>query len=141
MWGPRPDVHVADVELLEMPVKVGLEFGAVVRLNDMHAEGQSPENVVDEGDGCSLIAGVVDLQHAKPGAVVDRGELVEASARAWNPLEKLDVDLQAMARLRLFVPRPAVRLAAVLLIGGQPVHPVLAQNAMDGRTGDREAVK
>jgi hypothetical protein len=30
MWGSRPDVHVTDVELLEMPVEVGLKFGAVV---------------------------------------------------------------------------------------------------------------
>jgi hypothetical protein len=38
MWCPGPDVDVADVEGFEMPVKVGLEFGAVVALNDMDAE-------------------------------------------------------------------------------------------------------
>jgi hypothetical protein len=30
MWCPRPDVHVADVAFFEMPVEVGLEFGAIV---------------------------------------------------------------------------------------------------------------
>ena len=29
----------------------------------------------------------------------------------------------------------------MLLIGRQPVHPVLAQNAMHGRRGDRQLVK
>jgi hypothetical protein len=32
---PRPDVDVTKVERLEMPVKLGLEFGAVVSLNDL----------------------------------------------------------------------------------------------------------
>jgi hypothetical protein len=30
MWGPRPDVDVPNVTLFEMPVEVGLEFGAIV---------------------------------------------------------------------------------------------------------------
>ena len=38
MWCPRPDVHVPDVEFFEMPVEVGLEFGAIVGLNDVDAE-------------------------------------------------------------------------------------------------------
>ena len=47
MWRPRPDVHMADVELLEMPVKVRLEFGAIIGLDDVDAEGQAPEHVID----------------------------------------------------------------------------------------------
>ena len=43
--------------------------------------------------------------------------------------------------MRLLVARPAVRVAPVLLIRRQPVHAVLAQNAMHGRAGDRQAVK
>ena len=39
VWCPRPDVDVTDVECFEMPVKVGLELGAIVGLNDMDAEG------------------------------------------------------------------------------------------------------
>jgi hypothetical protein len=42
-------------------------------------------------------------------------------------------------QMRTFAVR--VRVATVFLIGRQPVHAVLAQNAMHGRTGDREAVK
>src|SRR5262245_12532461 len=136
MWSPRPDVYVADVAGFEMPVEMGLEFGAVVGLNDVDAEGQSPEDVVDECDGCPLRAGVVDLEHANAGAIVDRRELVKPPTRAGNPLEKLDVHLQAMPRLRLLIARPAVGVAPVFLIGRQPIHAVLAQNAMHRRGGD-----
>ena len=82
VWGPRPDVDVADVTLFEMPVKVGLEFGAIVGLHDVDAEGQAAEDVVDECDRRALIAGVEDFQHANAGAIVDGGELVEPPARA-----------------------------------------------------------
>ena len=130
MWGPRPDVDVADVEGVEMPVEVGLEFGAIVGLDGLDAERQPPEDVVDEGDGRPLIADVEDFQHANPGAIVDRRELVEPPARARNALEKLDVDLQAMPRLRFLVARPAVRMPPILLIRRQPVHPVPAALAL-----------
>ena len=136
MWRPRPDVHMADVAFFEMPVKVGLEFSAIVRLDHMDAERQAAEDVVDELDGRALITGIVDLEHANPGAIVDRRELVEAPAGARNPLEKLDVDLQPMSRLGFLVARPAMRMPPVLLIGWQPVHAVAAQNSMDGRTRD-----
>src|SRR6476620_12395223 len=108
MGSPRPDVHVADVAGFEMPVEMGLEFGAVVGLNDVDAEGQPSEDLANKFDRRPLIAGVVDLQHADPGAIVDRRKLVEPPTRAGNPLEKLDVHLQAMARLRLLIARPAV---------------------------------
>jgi hypothetical protein len=119
-----------DIAFFEMPVEVGLKFGAIVGLHDVDAEGQAPEDVVDEGDGRPLIARVKHFQHANPGAIVDRRELVEPPTSPGNALEKLDVDLQPMPRLRLLVARPAVRVPPVLLIGRQPVHAVLAQDAM-----------
>src|SRR4030095_13951469 len=136
-----PDVNVTDVELLEMPVEVRLEFGAIVGLNDVDAEGEPPEDVINEGDRRTLSARVEDFQHANAGAVVDRGELIEAPARARDPLEKLDVDLQTMPRLRFLVARPAVRVPAVLLVRWQPVHAVPLQNAMHRGAGHRHAVE
>ena len=132
---------MADVARFEMPMEAGLELGAIVRLDHLDAEGQAAEDIIDELDGRPLIAGLEDFQDADPGAIVDRGELIEPSAGARNPLEKLDVHLEAMARLRFLVTRPPVCVPPVLLIGGQPVHAVLAQNAMNGGAGDREAVK
>jgi hypothetical protein len=67
--------------------------------------------------------------------------LIEAPAGARNPLEKLDVDLEAMPRLRFLVARPAVRVTPVFLVRRQPVHAVLAQNAMHRRRSDGEVVK
>ena len=67
--------------------------------------------------------------------------MIEPPARARDALEKLDVDLQAMPRLRLLVARPAVRVPPVLLVGRQPVHAVTAQDAMHGGAGHRHAVK
>jgi hypothetical protein len=36
MWCARLDVHVADVECLEMPVELGLKLGIVVRRSDVY---------------------------------------------------------------------------------------------------------
>ena len=121
-----------------MPVKVGLELGAIVGLNDKDAEGESPEDVINEGDRRALIARVKNLQHANPRAVVDGGELIKPPARARDALEKLDVDLQAMPRLRLLVARPAVRVPPVLVVGRQPVHAMPGQNAMHGGAGETD---
>ncbi len=53
-----------------------------VGLDSLHLEGQFGQGVVDEGDGGLLIAARVGAQHPEPGAVVDRGELVELSLPA-----------------------------------------------------------
>ena len=39
-WRSRLDVHVADVELLQVPMELRLKLGAVVGLNNVHAEGK-----------------------------------------------------------------------------------------------------
>ena len=97
-----------DVQGLQVPVKLRLELGAVVRLNDVHPERQPAQTSSTKPDRCPLIAGVVDLEHPHARAVVDRCELVKAFARARNPLEELHVHLQPMARLGLLVALPAL---------------------------------
>ena len=66
VWGPRPDVDVADVESFEMPVKVGLEFGAIVSLDDVDAERQPAEDVVD--GSCRAGAECDALSSSKPAS-------------------------------------------------------------------------
>src|SRR5688572_442714 len=141
MWSPGSDVHMPNVAVLEMPVELRLKLGAVVGLNDVDAKRQAAQDIIDERDGGPLRTGVVDLEHANAGAIIDRGELIEAPACAGNAFQKLDVHLQAMPGLRFLVARPAVRVPPVFLVGRQPVHAVFAQDAMDGRAGDRETVK
>ena len=46
----RPDVHVPDVELLQVPVELRLKLGAVVRLDDEDAEWQSTNDLVGEAN-------------------------------------------------------------------------------------------
>jgi hypothetical protein len=46
-----------------------------------------------------------------------------------------------MPRLGFFVALPALMVPVVLLIGREPIHPVLLQHTMDGRRGDRHGVK
>ena len=67
---------MADVLLLDMPMDVGLEFAAFVRLHDRDPKRPAPANLVNEPDRRALVAGVVHLEDANPGAVVDGRELI-----------------------------------------------------------------
>jgi hypothetical protein len=72
-------------------MELGLKLGAIVRLDGENPEWQAPEDLVDELDGCALIAGIVHLEDPTARAIVDGRELIEALVRAWNALEKLHV--------------------------------------------------
>ena len=89
---------------------------AVVRLNDVDAERQAPTDVGDKAHGAALVAHVVHRQDPNARAVVDGGELIETRPRAGNALEKLHINLQAVAGLGLLVALPALRVRSVLLI-------------------------
>jgi DNA-binding beta-propeller fold protein YncE len=65
-------------------------------LHHRHAKREPPQRVIQEANGRTLVARVVDFQYPKACAVVDGGELIEPLARAGDALEKLDVDLQAV---------------------------------------------
>ena len=57
MRRPWPDVDMADVEALQMPVKLRLKLGAIIGLDDVDAERQSADHVIDEVHGGSLVTG------------------------------------------------------------------------------------
>jgi hypothetical protein len=57
-------------------VEAGAELDAVVGLDDLHAEGEPLQDIVEELDGRLLVELPIDAQHAQAGAVVDGGELV-----------------------------------------------------------------
>ena len=124
-----------------MPMKARLELRAVVGLDDETRNGRRRQHLVDEADRRALVAGIVDLEHADARAVIDRRELVEPLPRAGDPLEELHIHLQPMARLRLLVPLPALRVRAMLLVAWQAVHPMPHQNAMHRRHRQRLLVK
>jgi hypothetical protein len=102
---------------------------------------QALDDIVREADRRALVAGIVDLQHPDSGAVIDRGELIQPSARAGDSPEKIDVHLQPVARLRFLVSLPALSLRAVLLIRREPAHAMLSQDSMHGGGRDRYPMK
>jgi hypothetical protein len=78
-------------------------------LDALDGEGQFGHHIIDEGYGGLLVAARVGAQHPQPGAVINRGELVELLA--LPPLlaqrfDELDIDLQLMARPLLLLPFP-----------------------------------
>ena len=108
---------MADVEAFDVPMELGLELGAVVRLNHVNAERQPAHDFIDELNRRPLVAGVVHLEHPKARAVVDRGELIQALLGAGNALKELHVQLETVPWLRLLVAFPAHPVRPVLQIG------------------------
>ena len=98
----------------------------------MNAKRQALSDFVDESDCRALVARVVDLQHANPRAIVDGGELIQSLARAGNALEELDVQLEPMAWPWFLIPLPTLAMRPMLLVRGEPVHPVTFENAVHG---------
>src|SRR5262245_18292449 len=106
-----------------MPMKVGLEFGTVVGLDDQDAEREPAQHFIDESNRRPLVAGIEHLQHANARAVVDRGELVQPFPSPRDPLKELDIDLQTMPGLRLLVALPPFAMRPMLPIGRQRFMP------------------
>jgi hypothetical protein len=107
----------------------------------VHAKRQPPEHVAHKLNGRALRARVKHLQDAHSGASVKRGELVEPASCARDALEKLDVHLQTMARLRLFVSLPSLPVGAMFLIRGQPLQPAPGQDPTDRGASDGHLMK
>lgn len=103
--------------------------------------GKPPTHLVDEPDRRALVAGVIDLQDANARAIIDGRELVEPLSGAGDPLEELHVELQPVSRQGLLIALPPCAVPLMLLVGGQAVHPVAAENSMHGRPRHRHLMK
>jgi hypothetical protein len=123
-WRARFDVDVLDAPVQDVPVEPGLELRPVVGLKDLHSEGQALEHVVHELDSRLLVEAVADLEHPKPRAVIDRGELVVLLPGALQRSHEADVDLDPVARQGPLVPLTPVLVpwmaeALVALLGSE----------------------
>jgi len=107
----------------------------------VHAERQSAQHLVDENDGRTLIARIMDLQDSNPGAIIDRRELIEPTSRPRDSLQELYVDLQAVTGLGLLIPLPAFAVRLMLLICGQSIHPMPREDAMHRGPGDLDVME
>ena len=76
------DVDVVDAPVQHVPVKRRGELRTVVGLDRLDGERQLGQDVAEELDRGLLVVARVDLEDPQPGAVVDRGELVELPAAA-----------------------------------------------------------
>ncbi len=123
-----------------VPVEGGLKLGPVVCLDPLNAERQLLEDVVDELDSRLLVEAVVHPKHPNPGAVVDRGELVMLLPSSAKRSDKLDVDLDLVARLGLFVSLPSVLVPPVALRRRQPAHIQAFEDPPDAGQADLDLV-
>src|SRR5688572_5482541 len=123
------------MQVLQVPVEVGLELSAVVGLDDQDPERESPPYLVDELDRRRLVAAVVDLEHPDARAIVYGRELIQAAAGARDAFEELDVHLRPMAGLGFLVALPALLVGTMLLVRGQPAQAVTHEDQMRGPGG------
>src|ERR1700730_17599770 len=65
---PRADVDMANVQRLDVAMELRLKLRPVVGLNNVDAEWQPTQDLVDESDGRPLVAGIVDFEDANAGA-------------------------------------------------------------------------
>ena len=123
-------------------MKLGLKFGAVVCLNHEDAEWQAASHVVDELDGRSLVARIVDLQDSNPRAIIDRGELIQpAFACPGCAPENFTSSCKRWpgCGFSYRCQRFAVRL--MFLVRRQPIHAVPLENAVHGGARDLDAME
>jgi hypothetical protein len=126
---------VRDPEVTEMPGEICAELIAVVGLHALDGHGEPLAHLIHEGDRVRNGIVRVDPEDPVAGGLIDRGELIEASA---PELEMLDVDLDRLAGHRE-VPAPA-RPRSVAL-HRHPGHPVSLEDLIDGRDRDIDLMK
>jgi len=108
---PHPNVPMADAEILDMPMELGLELVPVVRADRADAEREARDHVVHEPDSVVLRMADVDFQRADARRVVDCRVLKAAHRLALGVCEgeELDVDLHVVAGDLFLVPVPEHR--------------------------------
>ena len=133
----RADVDVPNVECRGMPVELGLELRAVVRLHDVDAKRESPHDFLEETDRRALIAHASYTFNTRMR--VQSSIAVNWYSRFPVPgfARGIHVHLEAVPGLRLLVSLPALPVRPVLLIRRQAVHPCLPRSRWtDGRATD-----
>jgi hypothetical protein len=88
----------------DVPAEPGLELGAVVGLDLLYLERKPGQDVVQELDRGLPIRSGIDAQDPQPGAVVDRGVLVEpllAAGVGGDRFDELDANASVYDRGRM----------------------------------------
>lgn len=95
---------MADTEVFDVPMELGLEFMAIICSDFAYTERELLDNVIDEVDRVCLSVLFVDFQGANAGCVIDCSILEPACLLALfsDESQELDVHLDMMTR-NLFV--------------------------------------
>jgi hypothetical protein len=127
---PRWDVAMADPQVAEVPREVGAELVPVVGLNPLDGQRQPLADFVDERDSRRDRGVGVDLQDPVARGLIDRRELVEATAAQ---LQVLDVDLDGLAGDGELSAAPRARSVP---LEGDPRDMMAPEDFIDGGDGD-----
>jgi len=90
---------MADSQILDMPMELGLELVAVVSPYFLDAEGELFDDVIDEGDGICLVVLFKDFQGTDARGVVDSSVLESTDLLTLfsDKCQELDIHLDVMA--------------------------------------------
>ena len=81
----RFDVGVANASILQVPVKFGLEFVAVIGANGIDPERELGNDVIHEVDRILLRMPLINLQGANASRIIDCGVLEIPDLAAFLP--------------------------------------------------------
>ena len=92
--------------VFDMPVELGLKLVSVIGSNFTDTQRKLFDDVVDEGNGVSLVVTLIDFEGSDARCIVDGGILVTLDGFVVFALEsqELYVNLNLMARNLLLVP-------------------------------------
>ncbi len=104
--GRGSDVAVINAQVLQMPMKFGLEFVTVVCADGVQAKRELLDHVVDEPDGVFLCMSGINFQGPDAGCIVNRCVLVTLQLKAAfiNKSQKLNINLNVMTRDLFLIP-------------------------------------
>jgi hypothetical protein len=72
------DIDMLDAQILDVPVKAGLEFMAIIGAYGVDSKGEARAHLVNELDGGVLVMSIIDLQGANAGGIIHRRVLKAA---------------------------------------------------------------
>jgi hypothetical protein len=81
------DIDMADAQIMQMRMEVGLEFVPVVCANNTDQEREPRNDVIDKGDGIILGVPIIDFQGSDPRNIVNSHILKSPDGRAVGLLD------------------------------------------------------
>lgn len=137
----RPGVLVLDAAVEYMPVELGPNSPLLwARADAFDTKSQPGEDLVHEDDGGLLSVALVNLEYAKPGAIIGGAILVVRPRAKGYGRQELDVELNLVSRKRLLRSAVALFSSAVLHVLGQLVDGGNIEQPPNGASAEKDVV-